>query len=149
MEPADTQADRASWRRFAAWMLLGGALGLVVVIFVTLALAVPVVVGVVALLRPGRRTALGGYLAGLAMPIAYVGAWIGAVDRTCNAGSIDSAGVETCTQWVPAGAIRWPWFLAAGVLLVVGLALQWWARRDARSARLVEESVPGTWLSEA
>jgi hypothetical protein len=147
MVSPDKQSALAAWSRFVLWMVIGALVGLVMMIFLTLALWVPLVVGVVAVARPGWRTGLGGLLAGLALPVAYFGSWVGARDRECNSGSIDSNGVETCTQWVQAGSIRWPWFLAAGALLVIGVSLQWWARRRARRGLQAQELEPGAWLS--
>lgn len=147
MVSPDKQAAMTVWSRFALWIVVGAVVGLVTLIFGMLALWLPLVVGVLAAVRPGARTAIGGLLSGLAMPLAYVGSWVGAVDRVCNTGSIDSNGVETCTQWVPAGSIRWPWFLAAGVLLATGIVLQWWARRSARLVLQEQELAPGAWLS--
>jgi hypothetical protein len=149
MVSPDEQAKLAAWPRFLLWIVVGAVVGLVTLIFVTLALWLPLVVGVLAAARTGARTALGGLLSGLALPLAYMGSWVGAVDRTCNSGSIDSNGVETCTEWVPAGSIRWPWFVAAGVLLVIGVALQWWARRSARRALQDQELAPVAGLSPA
>lgn len=139
MESPDRQAALVAWPRFVLWVAVGVAVGLVTVVFMTLALWLPLVVGVIAAVRRGGRTALGGLLVGLAATLAYVGTWVGAVDRACTSGSIDSNGVETCTQWVPAGSIRWPWFVAAGVLLVVGIALHGWARRSARRGSQEQE----------
>lgn len=149
MASPDKQAALAAWSRFLLWTVVGSVVALVTAIFLTPALSLPLVVGVFAAVRPGGRTAVGGLLVGMAFPIAQFGYVAGSVDRTCNQGSIDNLGVETCTEWVPAGSIRWPWFLAAAVLLVVGFTLQWWARRSARRALQEQELAPGAGLSPA
>jgi hypothetical protein len=128
--------EETSLARFALWVVAGAIVGLVSLIFGVPAvlLAVPTLLllvggAVVAGSRPRRGTALGGYLVGLALPVGWVGLTVGAVDRVCTSGGIDVDGVEFCTVWEPTGSIRWPWFLAAGALAVLGALLQLRARR--------------------
>ena len=139
MPSPDRRAALAASPRFALWVAIGALVGLVTLVLLTPGLVLLLGVVLLAATRPGGRTPLGGALLGLALPVAYVGSVIGAIDRTCNVGGIDAAGVETCTEWAPAGSIRWPWFLAAATLLLVGLGLQLRARRDARRALEFQE----------
>ena len=121
-----------TWPRFILWATAGVALALIVLIFLMpcLLLLVLTVAGIAG--YRGGRTALGGLLVGLALPVAWFGYEAGARDRECTAGGIGPDGVEYCTQWVAAGMIRWPWYLTAGALLITGLALHLGNRRTSR-----------------
>lgn len=126
-----------SLARLALWGVAGAAVGLLGLIFGVpiILVAVAILVVLVGAARAGSRarwgTALAGYLLGLSLPLAWVGVTIGAEDRTCTSGGIGADGVEFCTTWESTGSIRWPWFLAAGMLACLGVVLQVRARRRA------------------
>lgn len=134
-------ADSTSYVRFSLWAAAGALLGLVTVVFGVPGLAVLAVAAVFAGSRRAGGTSLGGLLVGVGIPLLWLGYIVGAVDRTCGSGDINDDGTVTCTQWEAAGSIRWPWFLAAAVVIAVGAGLQVRARR-----RRVEEqtTVAGT-----
>ena len=80
-------------------------------------------------LRAARGTSLGGYLIGAGLPLLWVGYRVGDADRVCTEAWFDLDDVEHCTAWEPTGSIRWPWFLAAGIVMVLGALLAVAARR--------------------
>ena len=115
--------------RLMAWAAVGAVSGGLAAVFGVLGLAVLLAVIVVAGTRAGAATSAGGVLLGIGVPLLWFGYAAGAVDRTCRSGSIDVNGVETCTAWASTGAIRWPWFAAAALVIGVGLWLHLGARR--------------------
>lgn len=104
--------EETSLARFSLWVVAGAAMGLLSLVFglpvafAAVAVLLLLLVGAWAGSRRRRGTAIGGYLLGLALPLAWVGVTIGAVDRVCTAGGIGTDGVEFCTAWEPAGSIR-------------------------------------------
>jgi hypothetical protein len=125
-------AEQTTFARFALWIVPGAVIGLVTLVFGAPALLVLLLGAVLAGTRPHAGTSLGGYLAGVALPVGWVGVTIGAVDRVCTEAVVDVGGVEQCLRWEQSGSIRWPWFVAAGLLLGVGVLLQVAARRRER-----------------
>jgi len=69
------------------------------------------------------------------LPLVRFGYHVGSFDRECTSGSIDRHGVETCTAWMQTGAVRWPWLLAAAVVIGVGVWQHVGARRQAAGRR--------------
>jgi hypothetical protein len=109
---------RESWT-FLVWALVGTLAMLGVLSILTVGVFVLPLAGILAVVtvrRFGMGAAALGLVAGLGLPLAYVG-WLnrGGPGEVCRA---TADGTSCTTEWSP-----WPWYAAAALCLVAGVVL--------------------------
>lgn len=121
-----TRSGAATWPGFAAWLLVGAALGFAIVSFVVLALPLVIVVALLAL-RPGLRRSGFGLVSGLGVVPLYV-----AFLQRRGPGTVcwHTATASGCDEYLN----PWPWLVIGLTLVSIGVVAHVRRLRQERAA---------------